>query len=391
MPHVIRRPGRVNGLTLAVFLALVHAVNDTLMALLGALLPTLQTRLAATATTLALLVAAFNVSSSVAQPWLGAFADRVGLRQIAAAGVALVAVSLSLVGVAGSVLALLALLVLGGVGSAALHPVATSIVGAPSAANPGLAVGLFTAGGMAGFAAGPVLILYLVAEYGLGVTPWLMAPGLALAAGLLVLLPDWEPHRRPRTPRVVDRRLFTGPVGRLTAASALISLVFITVTSAVPLWLATARGLAADAPLLGWVLAAFSLGAAAGAVAGGALARRYGYARTTTVSLLAAIVPLTGLLLAPPGALTVAAAGAAGALIYASQPLLIVAAQNAAPHAPAAAAGVVLGIGTAIAGAAYIAVGAAQDAVGLTPAIAATFLLLIPAAAVAGRALRQLT
>ena len=44
MPHVIRHPGVVNGLQVAVFLALVHAVNDVLMAVLGALLPTLQTR-----------------------------------------------------------------------------------------------------------------------------------------------------------------------------------------------------------------------------------------------------------------------------------------------------------------------------------------------------------
>ena len=56
-------------------------------------------------------------------------------------GVAVGAVSLSLVGVVGSVPLLLALLVLGGLGSAALRPVSTSIVGGPAAKNPGLAVG----------------------------------------------------------------------------------------------------------------------------------------------------------------------------------------------------------------------------------------------------------
>ena len=121
MPHVVRQPGLLAGTRIAVFLALVHAVNDVLTAILGALLPTLQARFAAGTTTLAVLVAAFSISSSVTQPILGALADRVGLRQVAGAGVALAAVSLSLVGVAGSVPLLLALLLLGGVGSAALH------------------------------------------------------------------------------------------------------------------------------------------------------------------------------------------------------------------------------------------------------------------------------
>ena len=139
---------------------------------------------------------------------------------------------------------LLALLLLGGVGSAALHPVSTSIVGGPASRNPGLAVGLFTAGGMAGFAAGPVLILYLVSRYGTDMTPWLMIPGLVLAVGVFVLLPDWEPHSTGHMRRLFDRRLVTsGPIARLTAAATLISLVFITFTSAVPLWLVDEHGL----------------------------------------------------------------------------------------------------------------------------------------------------
>ena len=42
MPHVVREPGVLSGTRMAAFLALVHAVNDVLTAILGALLPTLQ-------------------------------------------------------------------------------------------------------------------------------------------------------------------------------------------------------------------------------------------------------------------------------------------------------------------------------------------------------------
>jgi len=372
---------------MAVFLALVHAVNDALTAVLGALLPTLQVRFAADTTTLALIVAAFSISSSVTQPLLGALADRWGLRRVAGFGVAIAAVSLSLVGVAGSIPLLLALLVLGGTGSAALHPISTSIVGGPSSTNPSLAVGLFTAGGMAGFAAGPVLVLYLVSQHGVEATPWLMVPGLALAVGVLTLLPVWEPHSTGRTARVVDRRLLSQPIWLLTAAAALVILALIAFTSAVPLWLVAEYGLATDAPLLGWTLGVFSLAAATGAVVGGAVGARLGYARTALISLLAAAPALAVVLILPPGALMLLASGVAGALLYANQPLLVVAAQNAVPQAPAAAAGLVLGLGNGAAGLLYVAVGWLQGLIGLAPAMALTFALLVPTALLARKGL----
>ena len=387
MPHVIREPGVLNGTRMAAFLALVHAVNDVLTAILGALLPTLQTRLAAGTTTLALLVAALSISSSITQPLLGALADRYGLRKFAGLGVALGAISLSLVGVVDSVPLLLVLLVLGGLGSAALHPVSTSVVGGPSAKNPGLAVGLFTAGGMVGFAAGPILILYVISRYGSEATPWLMLPGLLLAVGVRALLPEFEPHNTGRLTHAFDRRMFTGTIGWLTAAACLVSLAFITFTSAVPLWLVNAHGLATDAPLLGGTLGLFSLGAGLGAVAGGAVGARFGYARTTAFSLLAAVPVLTAVLVVPPGVTTLVLAGTSGALIYASQPLLVVAAQMAAPQNPAAAAGVVLGVGSGTAGLAYVGVGALQGWIGLAPAMTLVFALPVPAAVIAYRAL----
>lgn len=388
MPHIVRQQGLLAGTRIAAFLAMVHAVNDVLTGMLGALLPTLQERFMASTTVLAMLVAAFSISSSVTQPVLGALADRFGLRQVAGAGVALTAVSLSLIGVAGSVPLLLVLLVVGGIGSAALHPVSTSIVGGPSSKSPGLAVGLFTAGGMAGFAAGPVLVLFLVSAWGASITPWLMLPGLLLAIGMVTLLPTWEPHSTGRLRNVFDRRLLASrPIVWLTLAAALVSLAFITFTSAIPLWLVTEHGLAPDAPLLGWTLGIFSLAAGVGAVLGGAVGARMGYARTTALSLVAAVPALLAVLLVAPGSATLLAAGVGGVLMYAGQPLLIVAAQDSVPHAPAAAAGIVLGVGHALAGLLYVGVGALQGVFGLEPVIAATFMLLLPGALIAHRAL----
>jgi FSR family fosmidomycin resistance protein-like MFS transporter len=193
MPHEIRTRGILEGTSLAVFLALVHTVNDAITAILGALLPTLQERFEVGATTLAAIVAVFWISSST-QPLLGSLAEDIGLRTVAALGVLAPAIFLSLVGVAPELWILFALLVIGGLGSAALYPVGTTIAAASTRGNRAVGVGLFTAGGMIGFALGPVLILYLVSRHGTDATPWLMVPGVLLAAAVYLLLPDWQPH-----------------------------------------------------------------------------------------------------------------------------------------------------------------------------------------------------
>ena len=389
MPHVVTRPGRLYGAPLAVLLAVVHGVNDALTAILGALLPALQVRLDVGPATLATLVAVFAISASASQPTLGALADRFGLRRFAAVGVGLAAVSLSLVGVAGSPALLALVLILGGLGSAALHPAAASIVGGPHVAKPGLAVGLFTAGGMAGFAAGPVVVLMLVANQGLEATVWLMIPGVLLAGLLIWLLPDYEPHSiRGTRVSAFERSSVNRRTLALTGVMALTGLVFLTFTSTVPLWLVGERHLATNAPMLGWVLATFSLGAGLGAVVGGVAGPRFGYGTTASVSLLGAGAMFISMLTLPVDWPFLVAAALAGLLLYISQPLLIVAAQEASPAAPTAAAGLVFGGGSGLAGLLYLAVGALQAHLGATAAILVSVSLLLPAAALAISALR---
>jgi FSR family fosmidomycin resistance protein-like MFS transporter len=100
MPHIIRKPGILGGTTLAVFMTLVHTVNDAMTAILGALLPTLQVRFDAGPTALALMVAVFWIASSVTQPVFGALGEDVGLRLIGCVGVLMASTFSSLIGVA---------------------------------------------------------------------------------------------------------------------------------------------------------------------------------------------------------------------------------------------------------------------------------------------------
>jgi len=178
------------------------------------------------------------------------------------------------VGVAPTTPVLWGLLLVGGLGSAAFHPVGASIARTAGGRHAGLAVGLFTTGGTIGVALGPVIALALVSTVGRGATPWLMLPAVVMGLLMLVVVPPQERAPRKARSRLVDARLVAGPVGLLALTGIFGSVAFITFTSAVPLWLVTARGVARDAPLIGWTLTAFSLAAALGGIGGAALGAR---------------------------------------------------------------------------------------------------------------------
>jgi MFS transporter, FSR family, fosmidomycin resistance protein len=382
MPHIIRKPGILGGTTLAVFMTLVHTVNDAMTAILGALLPTLQARFDAGPTALALMVAVFWIASSVTQPVFGALGEDVGLRVFGCVGVLMASTFLSLIGVASELWLVFVLLVIGGFGSAALHPIGTTIAGS-QATNATLGVGLFTAGGMVGFALGPVVILYLVSTYGSEATVWLAVPGLVLGAAVAILLPQWEPHPRRPLRRLFDLRLARGPVGLLAVASMFSALAFVTFTGSVPIWLVQENAYAPDAPLIGWTLSAFAFAGGLGSILGGFLAPRLGPLLTIVGAFLLTLCPLLAVIAIKPGtALYFGAIALAGILIFVPVPALIIIAQEFVPGAPATASGMVLGLGSALAGIAYIALGRVQEAVGLTHGVLIGFSMVVPAALV---------
>ena len=61
-------------------------------------------------------------------------------------------------------------------------------------------------------------------------------------------------------------------------------------------------------------------------------------------------------------------------------PALIIIAQEFVPGAPATASGMVLGLGSALAGVSYILLGRVQEAVGLTNGILIGFSMVLPSA-----------
>lgn len=380
----------LSGSSLTVLLVVAHAVNDSFSTMLAALLPTFQARFGASETLLALLVATLSFSSSVTQPVFGALADRLGRRVVGALGVIASSALLSLMGVVHSVWLLFGLLLLGGLGSAAFHPSGTSMARAAAHSTKGLAVGIFSAGGTVGLALGPLLIGLFVMNDILRFTPWLMLPGLVLGVLLYLLVPAQERSSGANRPKLLDGELFAGPVGVLCLAGILRSIAWVTMLNGAPLWLVHERGIAPDAAVIFWTLTAFSFFGGLGGILAGLLERRMGRETLIAGSMLLALIPLYSLFALPPGGpLYFLAVATAGALVNGGLPLMVVSAQDLAPHAVGTASGMLMGLTWGSAGLVYIVIGGLQEAIGIGPAMALAFGTLVPGAFLALRVLKS--
>ena len=370
----------VTGTGLTSLLTVTHLFNDAFANILPALLPIIQERFTLSETLLAVFVATISLSANVLQPLFGALSDRMGRRLVAALGIVACSALLSLIGVAPNPWVLFALLLIGGFGSAAFHPAAGSLVRAAGQGRQGLGMSLFMAGGPVGSALGPVAVLFVIAQFGVGYTPWLMIPGVLLGVAVYLFIAPQERVTGESRPKLFDAQLFLGPVGLLCLVGILRSIAYVTFVNAMPLWLVQAQNVARDSVLIGLTLATYSASAAVGGIIATILADRFGRLPIIASSMLLAIPVLHLVFLYPAGSLPYfAAVGFSGLLTNAAIPLLIVTAQDHAPHAVATASGMLMGFTWGTAGVLYIAIGRMQETLGLMQAMSLSYFVLIPA------------
>jgi MFS transporter, FSR family, fosmidomycin resistance protein len=389
MAVAVRSRVVLTGPPLALLITGAHLANDAFTNILPVYLPTLQLRFGLGEAMLATLVAIISLSSNVLQAFVGALSDRWGRRRTAAMGLILSSVLMSFIAVAPTLWALVLVLAIGGLGSAIFHPGAVSMM-RDVGARKSLFIGVFAAGGAVGSAIMPVIVLWIMRVHGAQYVPWLAVVGVAIGLALLALAPSHRPATGVDRPKVLDLELFAGPVGLLSLAGIMRATAFVSFTNAMPLYLVSVRGFAADAGVIGSTLAAYSIAAATGGMLVGLLERRLGRIRLVVATMLLAVPVLVLSLAVEPGTLAYfATVAACGLLTNASVPLLVVSAQDLAPHAVGTASGMLMGLTWGTAGVAYIGFGALQELVGITPALVASFATLVPAAVLAGAVLRR--
>ncbi|HET9582014.1 MAG TPA: MFS transporter [Gemmatimonadota bacterium] len=392
---------RRGAFTAALAIAVLHGVNDAYASFLHPLLPRLMSRLDLTISDAAVLTTTLAVSAALAQPLFGHLSDLRGRRILIAAGPAATGAFLSLMGLASGFGTLVLLLVLGGLGSAAFHPAAAATAARVTAGpGSGLRHAVFSFGGAAGYAAGPLLAVLVVGWRGLEGLWVAMLPAFVLAGALWFALPA-DPVRdrlagRPRPDAADGRRpalshragaLFAGPIALVFGISALTAFVQRVFLTMEPIIMAAAgKSEIAGAAALTVYLAA----QAGGTLGGGWLADRVDRRNLLVgITLLAFPAYFLALWLPAGGAPSLVFVALAGALGMAVLPPIVVIAQEAAPGRAALNSGIVMGLAWATGSIGVLGAGVLGDMLGAraaalvcTPVVlVATGLALHPALA----------
>lgn len=134
-----------------------HLSHDLYGAFLGPLIPAVQDKLAVPLLIASLMVPAQQLPS-IAQPFIGALADRTTKRWFVVFAPAVAAISVSSIGLIPNIWGILLLLVISGLASASFHAPGTALVGELGGNRVGRAMSIFMVGGEVSRSLGPIII-----------------------------------------------------------------------------------------------------------------------------------------------------------------------------------------------------------------------------------------
>lgn len=341
-----------------------HFANDLYGNCLASLLPFLIPALGLSLPMVGLLVATYQMTSSVVQPALGHLADRFGTRFFSFAGTAAVALGASSLGVAPGYVFLLVLIAGAGLGTASFHPQSAAMVNALSRGRGGGAVmAMYITAGNAGYALGPMVVVPLVLALGLQATPILAIPGLVSALLLALYAPrNWL--KRPERGHPPLWRVFASEWSGLTRLLSLATFRAVTVIALItflPL-LFQSRGY----PPTMWagLMTVFLFSGTGAGLLGGYLSDRIGR-RWVIAGSLFLTVPLVLAMLRSEGAVLWLVTGLAGAAILGPFAVLTVRAQEMLPQNVGMASGLLLGFSMGVGGLAMSPISLLAERLGL--------------------------
>ncbi len=241
---------------------------------------------------------------------------------------------------------------------------------------------IFMLGGTVGYSLGPVLILLIVTQLGLGWSLLASLPAIGMA---------WLFHRQPSLAQEASRRVDESAASqtglsvsrRALRFSVLFSIVWLRVTTSLTLItflpiIQKVRGF--SLVMAGSSNVVFMLCGAIGAVLGGYLAERMGRKNMILASFVL-VIPAFFLFLLWKGPISFVILALLGLLLFLSEPSCIVLAQEMVPKQARMASGLIMGMAWGLAAAGVLGTGALADVLGIERAL--RFLLFLPAGALA--------
>ncbi len=357
-----------------------HIAVDFYMTLFPPLLAVFKVHFDLSLVQTSLLPAVVGVFGALPQPFMGYLGDRGNRMALAAGGLLVCGVFISMMGLAPTAWMLAILLFVSALGSSVFHPTAGGLVTAFAPGRPNFALSIFLTGGTLGMAISPITSTQIVERAGLP-SLWLLAfPCVLISAALY-----WTSRKARSRPTVESgERLSLAflktaamrPLWTLYAISVLRSLIhsgYVSFTALLGLELGWTTG------RIGWILSAFLVASTAGRLVGGYVADRVSPRKLLALSSLLSM-PFFVAFTAGEGTASVALYFAAGFIFEMGLSTNIVLAQQILPRNTSTATGLMMGFAWAVAGCLIPLVGLLSDAYSVSFAMTCVSFLLLPAA-----------
>jgi FSR family fosmidomycin resistance protein-like MFS transporter len=339
-----------------------HMSVDLCQGAVPALLPFLAAERGYSYAALGALVLFSTIGSSIIQPLFGLLSDRIATPWLMPGGLVLAGTGIALAGPAPSYGLTAVAVVISGLGVAMFHPEGAKFANLASLERRGRGMSLFSVGGNAGFALGPLLTTPLVLAFGLSGTLALVVVPLAAALVVTRALPRLRGlEEAPARADGVGEDDW-GAFARLGGLIALRSGIYFGLQAFIPAYFVAELSLskATGNAALTIMLACGALGT----LVGGVLVDRWG-ARGVLVGTQVMLLPLLVLLPLVGGAAATILLGAIGFFAIASFSITVLLGQAYLPNRVGLASGITLGLAIGLGGVAATALGAVADAHGL--------------------------
>ncbi|HNW59637.1 MAG TPA: MFS transporter [bacterium] len=350
-------------------LSLGHFANDAYPGFLAPLQPLLMQQAHYSLTLAGVLTSIASISGSIMQPLFGLWSDRMRRPWLVICGPLVTALLFGTIGWWHSWYALAAIVLLGGLGTAAFHPQAAAISGKAGQRRSGLAMSLFVTGGNAGHAMGPLIILSVVALWGLRYSMVTAVLGVAVALLLWKQLPrtitPGESDGKRHVPWSKQERRRLGSLALIWLVVVLRSFIVSGFMTFCPIYL-TGKGY--SLLMAGSANTLFEISGAFGSILGGALSDRIGRKEVIVLSMAGAF-PAFWLFLHGGSLLAPIMLAIAGFFIYSSISVNIVMGQALFPRQAGTISSLMMGMGWGIGGLAVTPLGALAEKYGVSSAL----------------------
>lgn len=283
--RIAGEPRVAEGTVYAVLFAIsfTHLLNDMIQSVIPAIYPMIKDKYGFSFAQIGMITLAFQMTSSILQPFTGRYADRHPRPYALAVGMGFTLAGLLMLAWADGYAWIVVAVSVIGLGSSVFHPEASRVAQMASGGKKSLAQSIFQVGGNGGNALGPLLAALIVLPHGQGAIAW-FGVAAVVAAMCLVGVGNWY---RVQLANVVRRvRTAAGTVAAVSAGRVrmamgiLVVLIFskyfyiACMTNYFTFFLMDRFGVSVRESQL--CLFAFLAALAVGMLAGGVLGDRYG-------------------------------------------------------------------------------------------------------------------